>query len=157
MCCSEASANILFPFFDAAQRRSLFHLLSILIRITGESGLLSARFRGRANFVLILPCSHGSDPPVFVLLFLPNDHFNASGVINVVMITMITTAPKVAELITGSLTPFADGNISVAPIPANIRPTSPRGIIPRPIAKRLTPRSITPNAADLFADYRCER
>src|SRR5690349_23478522 len=29
-------------------------------------------------------------------LFFSSDHFNASGVINVVMITMITTAPKVA-------------------------------------------------------------
>jgi hypothetical protein len=32
---------------------------------------------------------------------LPSDHFNAIGVINVVMMTMITTAPKIAELITG--------------------------------------------------------
>src|SRR5205814_1430728 len=82
----------------------------------------------------------------FLVLFLPSDHFNRSGVSNVVMMTMITTAPKIAELITGSFTPVAEGSIKVAPIPAKISPTSPRGIIPKPIARRLIPRSTTPKA-----------
>jgi hypothetical protein len=40
-------------------------------------------------------------------------------------------------------------------MPANIRPTSPRGIIPIPTARRLMPRSTTPKRADLFANDRC--
>src|SRR4030095_11751626 len=73
-----------------------------------------------------------------------SDHFNASGVISVVTITMITTALNVPELSTGSVAPVEVGSIRVAPIPAKINPTSPRGIIPNPIVNRSKPRSSTP-------------
>jgi hypothetical protein len=48
--------------------------------------------------------------------------FSRGGVINVVAITIITTAEKVASSIT----------LRLFPAPAKIRPTSPRGIIPTP-------------------------
>ena len=41
-------------------------------------------------------------------------------------------------------------NIRVLPRPAKIKPTSPRGIIPTPMARRSTPRSSTPNAQICF-------
>src|ERR1044072_2486617 len=94
------------------------------------------------------PCAGPSLPFQPSRLFVrlrPSDHFSAMGVISVVMMTMITTAPKIAELITGSLTPLAFGNINVAPMPAKISPTSPRGIIPSPTARRFSPRSTTPS------------
>src|SRR5215208_921551 len=60
-----------------------------------------------AVHAVLTACRLYADPSLFpwlvsfLVLFLASDHFNAIGVINVVMITMITTAPKIAELITG--------------------------------------------------------
>src|SRR5687767_9527176 len=54
------------PFLPSAtQRRRVALFFSILIAITGESGLLSPRFFRRADCVLVLPCSpccHCSTP-----------------------------------------------------------------------------------------------
>jgi hypothetical protein len=43
---------------NAAQRGRVIDLLPVLIRIAGETGLLAARFFGRANLVRIFLCSH---------------------------------------------------------------------------------------------------
>src|SRR5262245_13594895 len=65
------------------------------------------------------------------------DHLRAGGVMSVVAMIMIMIAPKVSDPTTGSIIPLELGSVKVAPIPASISPTSPRGIIPKPTASRL--------------------
>ena len=48
--------HLVFFFPPASQRRRLLHLFTILVRISGESGLLSAWFWGNTCLVLILDC-----------------------------------------------------------------------------------------------------
>jgi len=57
----------------------------------------------------------------------------------VVSIVISTSAEKVV----GDRIGFP-ANVNVAPIPAKIRPTSPCGIIPTPMASRSRPRPRTP-------------
>jgi len=80
----------------ATQCGCLLHLLAILIRITCESRLLSTWLWGNTRLVLILGSCHRY-PSRLLVRFLPNDHFKVIGVISVVMMTMITTAPKIAD------------------------------------------------------------
>ena len=64
---------------------------------------------------------------------------------SVVTITITTMAEKVSAPKTGSPATNSD-----EPIPAKIKPTSPRGIIPTPTARRLIPFSRTPNEQTCF-------
>src|SRR2546423_840206 len=51
-----------------------------------------------------------------------------------------------AALTNGIGVPSACGRVSGAPMRAKIGPTQPRGIMPMPTARRVTPRPITPSA-----------
>ncbi len=66
---------------------------------------------------------------------------STGGVIRVVTMTMITTAEKTSTSMTG-----LPCRTRAAPMPAKIRPTSPRGTMPTATEIRSRPRSTTPRA-----------
>src|SRR4029079_5145440 len=62
--------HLVFFLSPASQRRRLFHLFTILVRISRESGLLSAWLWGNTCLVLVLNC-HPANPPVYSPVFSP--------------------------------------------------------------------------------------
>jgi hypothetical protein len=103
VCCSDSSPNILFFLFIRPRTAGVFRISSRFWSGLPAKPVCCPRGFGGIptlcwSFFAI------QTPPVCPVLLRPNDHFNAMGVISVVTMTMITTAPKTAELITGSRT-----------------------------------------------------